>query len=208
MFTINADNCLFLCSCLRVHVGSLCLYRDCSPSPDPSSARHRHLLVECGIHGQQNTNPSNLQCCSSTEAETGFVPTPAQFFAASTFLILRSLSWTRSCIQKQYLVSRCSVRCPAPNRSVNEFAVELSFFIGIPRSWDIDLRECPTRPPFTTASNIAVHEDCDLVSAALGFPTRYRAARFNGTKSNSRGSLSLGQMFCGFSKIQSVLGQV
>ena len=26
------------------------------------------------------------------------------------------------------------------------------------------------------------------LSAALGFPTRYRAARFNGTKSNSRGS--------------------
>ena len=48
------------------------------------------------------------------------------------------------------------------------------------------------------ASKVAVHEDCDLVnmflrnlSAALGFPTRYRAARFNGIKSNSRGSLIL-----------------
>ena len=29
------------------------------------------------------------------------------------------------------------------------------------------------------------------LSAALGFPTRYRAARFNGMKSNSRGSLIL-----------------
>ena len=49
------------------------------------------------------------------------------------------------------------------------------------------------------ASKVAVHEDCDLVnsfclrylSAALGFPTRYRAARINGTTSNSRGSLIL-----------------
>ena len=29
-------------------------------SPDPSSARH--LVVECGNHGQKNTNPANLQC--------------------------------------------------------------------------------------------------------------------------------------------------
>ena len=26
-----------------------------APSPDPSSARHRHLAVECGIHSQLNT---------------------------------------------------------------------------------------------------------------------------------------------------------
>ena len=58
----------------------------------PSWARHLHLAVECGIHGQQNTNPANLQCCCSTEAETGFVPTSAQFFAVGTFLILRSPS--------------------------------------------------------------------------------------------------------------------
>ena len=66
MCTIKADNCLFLCSCLC------------------------HLVVECGIHGQQNTNTANLQWCCCSEAETGFVPTSAQFFAASTFLILRS----------------------------------------------------------------------------------------------------------------------
>ena len=127
-----------LCSCLRV----------CSPSPDPSSACHRHLVVECGIHGQQNTNPANLQCCCSTEGrETGFVPTSAQFFTVSTFLILRSQSWTRSCIQ-EYHVSMRPVHCPAPNRSVKEFAVELplciSIFIGSPRSWKIDLKGNPT----------------------------------------------------------------
>ena len=128
--------------CLCVHIGSA------APSPDPSSsARHLHLVVECGIHGQQNTNPAELQCCCSTEAETGFVPTSAQFFAVGTFLILKSPSWTRSCIQK-YRVSMCFVRCPAPNRSVKEFAVELSLcisiFIGTPRSWYIDLRDNPT----------------------------------------------------------------
>ena len=89
----------------------------------------------------------NLQCCCSTEAETGFVPTSAQFFAVGTFLILKSPSWTRSCIQK-YPVSMCFVCFPAPNRSVKEFAVELSLcisiFIEIPRPWYIDLRDCPT----------------------------------------------------------------
>ena len=131
------------CFCARVSLvtsGQCVPIGSAAPSPDPSWARHLHLVVECGIHGQQNTNPANLQCCCSTEAETGFVPTSAQFFAEGTFLILRSPSWTRSCIQK-YRVSICSVRCPAPNRSVKEFAVELSLcvsiFIGIPRSWYI-----------------------------------------------------------------------
>ena len=77
---------------------------------------------------------------------TSFVPTSAQVFAVGTFLILRSPSWTRSCIQK-HRVSMCFVRCPAPNRSVKEFAVEqslgISIFIGIPRSWYIDLRDNP-----------------------------------------------------------------
>ena len=126
------------------HVWSLCMHWGRSPL---------HIVVECGIRGQWNTNPANLQCCCGTEAETGFVPTSAQFLTVSTFLILRSPSWTRSCIHK-YRVSTCLVRCPAPNRSVKEFAGELSLcisiFIGIPRSWYIDLRDSPTRPPFTT----------------------------------------------------------
>ena len=41
------------------------------------------------------------------------------------------------------------------------------------------------------------------LSAALGFPTKYRAARFNGAKSNSRGSLILwAKGFAFFSQIQ------
>ena len=147
MFPVNVDNCLFLCSCfspgLCVHIGFA--------NPFPSSARHLHLVVECGVHGQQNTNPANLQCCRrcccSTEAETGLVPTSGQLFAVGTFLTLRSPSWTRSCIQK-YRASMCFSPCPAPNRSVKEFAVGLSLcisiFIGIPRSWYIDIRDIPT----------------------------------------------------------------
>ena len=142
---VHADNCLFLCSCfplgLGVHFGSAALHQI------HNKLVSLHLVVECGIHGQLNTNPANLQCCCSTEAETGFVPTSAQFLAVSTFLVLRFPSWTRSCIQK-HRVSMCFVRCPAPNRSVKEFAVELplciSVFIGIPRSWYIDLKDSPT----------------------------------------------------------------
>ena len=91
-----------------------------------------------------------LQTCNVVvvlKAETGFVPTSAKFFAESTFLTLRSPSWTRSCIE-WYRVSMCFARYPAPNRSVKESSVELSLcisiFIGIPRSWYIDLRDSPT----------------------------------------------------------------
>ena len=53
---------------------------------------------------------------------------------------------------QKYRVSMFFVRSPAPNRSVKEFAVELSLcisiFIGIPRSWYIDLKISPTRPSF------------------------------------------------------------
>ena len=45
-------------------------------------------------------NPETLQCCCSTEAETGFVSTSAQSFDGRPFLILRSPSCTRSCTQK------------------------------------------------------------------------------------------------------------
>ena len=36
--------------------------------------------MECGIHGQSNFNPANLQCCCGTEAQTGFVPTSVHGF--------------------------------------------------------------------------------------------------------------------------------
>ena len=70
-----------------------------------------------------------------------------QFFLVGTCLILRSPSCTRSCTQK-YRVSTCFVLGPAPNRSVKEFAVELtlriSTFIRTPRSMCTDLKNSPT----------------------------------------------------------------
>ena len=136
-FAINIYNRMFLCSCLQVCrpvtrsiIGSS--PSSCSGVWDPWSAEYQSCTL--------------AMLLQRTEAETGFVPTSAQFFAVGTFLILRSPSWTRSCIQK-YRVSMCFVRCPAPNRSVKEFAVEqslgISIFIGIPRSWYIDLRDNP-----------------------------------------------------------------
>ena len=52
-----------------------------------------------------------LQTCNVVvvlKAETGFVPTSAQFFAVSTFLILRSPSWTRSCFVTRSTACRCA----------------------------------------------------------------------------------------------------
>ena len=50
------------------------------------------LYWSVGSMVSRNTNPANLQCCCSAEAETGFVPTSAQFFAVSTFLLLSAPS--------------------------------------------------------------------------------------------------------------------
>ena len=97
-----------------------------------------------------------LQC---TEAETGFV---FQHLRSSS---LQAPSWYGGLRLKLVLVPKstayqwASFVCPAPNRSVKEIAVELSLsistFIGIPRSWYVDLRDSPTWPPFTTAWNSA-----------------------------------------------------
>ena len=80
MFTMNADNCLFLCSCLCVHVGSLCLYR---VSVFISGLQSRHQIHH--RHGQY-PNPANLQCCCSTEAETGFRSNICAVFCCRHFL--------------------------------------------------------------------------------------------------------------------------
>ena len=45
-----------------------------------------HFAKECWIHSQQRTKLVNLQCCCSTEAETGFTPTSAHIFAERSFL--------------------------------------------------------------------------------------------------------------------------
>ena len=65
----------------------------------------------------------NLQCCCSTEAKTGFVPTFAEFLS---FLILKSSSRTCSFV-RMYRISLCSLCCPAFNRSVKEFYVSPTF---------------------------------------------------------------------------------
>ena len=44
-------------------------------------------------------------------------------------MILRAPVWDSSI--KKYRVSMCFVRCPAPNRSVKEFAVELSLYFNL-----------------------------------------------------------------------------
>ena len=152
--------------------------------------------------------------------------------------------WTRSFVQK-YRVSMCFVRCPAPNRSVKEFDVELSLcissFIGIPDlgTWisgivqldllsplrktpllqrsmlssseaSIQISKCGYRsePPIPSCSSSKLGRQqsrcprrlCDLVNMFLSsISQRYLglsyqipgAARFNGTMSNSRGSLNL-----------------
>ena len=54
--------------------------QSCQLSVTGSVTRSSPSCSECGIHGQKNTNPANLQRCCSIEVETGFVPTSAQFF--------------------------------------------------------------------------------------------------------------------------------
>ena len=145
--------CFCFCTCfLRLHLHPRC-----------------RLISGCEVWGPR-------RCCS-TDAETGFVPTPGQFFAVGTRLNVRSPSCTRSCTQK-YLVSMCFVRGPAPKRSVKELATELSLlYLDIhwnSRSMRMDLKNSPTWHPLTTAWNsasrtfhrdwitceIAVHADC------------------------------------------------
>ena len=107
MFTINADNCLFKCSCLQV----------CSPVTSS--------IIDSSPSFWNEVYDPYLQCCCGTEAETDFIPTSAYFFAVGIFLTLRCPSSTRSCVQK-YRTSMCFVRCPALPIDPIEFVVELS----------------------------------------------------------------------------------
>ena len=79
--------CLCFCFCSRVSESA-------ASAPDPSSARQHHLVVKCEIPWSVEYQSCNLQCCCSTDAEIGFVPTIAPFFS---FLILKSSSRTFSC---------------------------------------------------------------------------------------------------------------
>ena len=172
-----------------------------------------------------------MQCCCSTEAETGFVPTSAQFFAVGTFLILRSPSWTflyaevqrvnvfrpQSCSQSirqrirrrtvtlyfnlhwnsQILVHRSQdksnstsfhhcVKLRFSNALDPDFSViaNLShqYHRAFSRDWIRQRKRSPRRLILSTRSCLR------YLNAGLCFPTRYRATRFIGIKSNSRGS--------------------
>ena len=92
-----------------------------------------HLVEECGIHGQQKTNPAHLQCCCSTEQETGFYHKSARFVAAKTFLILRSPSCSRFLPQRSCVSTFRSMPCSQPIRQTIRcrtnchFEIQLSF---------------------------------------------------------------------------------
>ena len=126
MFTISVDNRLFLCSWFLFF---LCVYRGCCP------------LQTCNVVVVLKQRLVLFQHLRSSSLEA---PSWNWGFRLGVFLKIQ-----------KYRVSVCFVRCPAPNRSPKEFAVELSLcvsiFIGIPKSWYIDLRDHPTWPPFTTA---------------------------------------------------------
>ena len=90
----NSDNCLCLSvSHIRRWIDRTDVPSSCGGVWDPWSVEY---------------NPETLQCCCSTEAETGFVPTSAQSFNGRPFLILRSPSCTRSCTQKIIVYQRVS----------------------------------------------------------------------------------------------------
>ena len=90
-WSIHREKCSTLPPCQRLH-SALHQFRCSQPlrtsvsfcflfcTSDVGSMQ----VVECGVHGQQNTNPANLQRCSSTEGETGLVPTSVQSSAAGT----------------------------------------------------------------------------------------------------------------------------
>ena len=145
MFATNADTCLFPISVLHLRrrfdsTDVAVITRDIKWWSVGSMVSRRPILQTCNVFVVMIE-------------ETDIVPTSAQFFAVGTPFIVRSPSRTRSCIQK-YRVWMCFVLGPAPNRSVNEFDVELSLRIstsvGIPRSMYMDVADSPTYPPFTT----------------------------------------------------------
>ena len=124
MFTINADNCLFICSCLQV----------CSPVTSS--------IIDSSPSFWNEVYDPYLQRCCGTEAE----------IALRQHLRISSLSTSSWHWGLQIPRVMCFVRCRAPNRSMKQFAVELSLcisiFIEIPRSWFIDFK-----PPLPSCSS-------------------------------------------------------
>ena len=143
MFTINAGDCLFL-----LLSPGLCV---CVGAAPPHQIRQRlvTVILKRSVGSMINRIPI-LQTCNVVVVLKQR-PASFQHLPSSS---LWAPSGTRSCIKK-YRVSMCFVRCPALHRSSKKISIELShstlIFIGIPRYWYVDLRENPTRPPFTTA---------------------------------------------------------
>ena len=114
------------------------------------------LLWNVGSMVSKIPIPAHLQCCCGTDARTDWLRSNiCTNFRCGSFLdteipVLNSFLYTQKKIAYQ-----CFVRGPAPNRSVKEFAVELSLwistFVGIPRSMCIAPNDSPTGPPFTGA---------------------------------------------------------
>ena len=103
-----------------------------TPSDGSIQQVSHHLVVECGIHGQQKTNPAHLQCCCSTGPETGFYQKSARFVAAKT-LILRSPSCSRFLPTRSCVSTFRSMPCSQPIRQTIRcrthchFGIQLSF---------------------------------------------------------------------------------
>ena len=138
--------------------------------------------------------PANLQCFCGTEAQSGFVPTSAPFSAVGTFLILRSASCNCSCTQK-YRVSICFVLGPALNRSVTEFAKELSLWIStfcvddvvirVVDRWQVTsglfLEQLETRHPLSRSRSVT-HVHMNRITQAVLCEFRLQLQRLGLTK--------------------------
>ena len=115
MFTINVDNSLILCCCFLVITSSVCAHIGfLSMSVLQSFTRSIIGFVNHHLSGVWDPWSVEYQSCKTcnvvvvlTEAETGFIPTSAQFFAVSTFLTLRSSSWTH-CTSLQSTACQCA----------------------------------------------------------------------------------------------------
>ena len=108
-----------------------------------------HRVVECGISGIPV-----LHICSAvveTDAETGVVPTSAQFLAVRTLLILRSPSCTRSCTLKSigYQCASVVVLLPTDQSTIHRRTVTFDLYFH----WNsqISVHRSQRYPPFTTA---------------------------------------------------------
>ena len=243
---------LVLPPCLCAHIGTA------APSPDPSKARHLHLIVECGIHGP--CNPANLNCCCSIGAEwlrfnicavlrCGHL-LDTEVSILDSFLypevprvnVFRSLSCPQSIRQRirrrtvtsysnlrwnsQILVHRSRIiqfdlLSPLRKTSASFHAQccqalkRRSRFHSVVTSLSHQSRRA--LPGDCVSSKAAVREDCDLVNIFLssisqrcfGLSHQISRCTFQLDKVEfTKFTHSLGQMFCCFSKIQSVLGQV